>query len=346
MSAKHYLLYGSERYALAILRPLQAAIRARGDEAAWFFDGPGGEELQPGETLLRSTDAVRDFAPHRGAHFQQRRAALLSGREDGSLPRLRRRQAAPHLHPRLLRPVLHDRRRATRARSRRRRASSATSPCTKPAGRSSIRSCACTAPTSRRRCARKPAILYHSTFSPSWSAAPILYETIRDLSRSGRWQWIVTLHPKSDRETVRTLPRARRRAPALRDRGQHPRPVPAGRHDDLGHVLGAERVPADVQAGRHVQEPPPRPAADRHRQAGAAAAVDRARAGAAAGADGRDPRATPTRSIRIATAARASACSTRSTSSSPRARAIREPKPRNWWRKLKIRRRIRYWGRA
>ena len=48
MSAKHYLLYGSERYALAILRPLQAAIRARGDEAAWFFDGPGGEELQPG----------------------------------------------------------------------------------------------------------------------------------------------------------------------------------------------------------------------------------------------------------------------------------------------------------
>ena len=28
---KHYLLYGSERYALAILRPLQEAIRARGD---------------------------------------------------------------------------------------------------------------------------------------------------------------------------------------------------------------------------------------------------------------------------------------------------------------------------
>ena len=45
MTAKHYLLYGSERYALAILRPLQDAIRARGHEAAWFFDGPGGEEL-------------------------------------------------------------------------------------------------------------------------------------------------------------------------------------------------------------------------------------------------------------------------------------------------------------
>ena len=63
MTAKHYLLYGSERYALAILRPLQEAIRARGHEVAWFFDGPGGAELQPGETLLPSTDAVRDFAP-------------------------------------------------------------------------------------------------------------------------------------------------------------------------------------------------------------------------------------------------------------------------------------------
>ena len=60
---KHYLLYGSERYALAILRPLQDAIRARGDEAAWFFDGPGGEDLVAGETWLRTTEEVRRFNP-------------------------------------------------------------------------------------------------------------------------------------------------------------------------------------------------------------------------------------------------------------------------------------------
>ncbi|HEX2493491.1 MAG TPA: hypothetical protein VHK24_06910, partial [Steroidobacter sp.] len=60
---KHYLLYGSERYALAILRPLQQAIRARGDEAAWFFDGPGAEDLLPDERLLPTTQAVRQFAP-------------------------------------------------------------------------------------------------------------------------------------------------------------------------------------------------------------------------------------------------------------------------------------------
>jgi CDP-glycerol glycerophosphotransferase (TagB/SpsB family) len=59
---KHYLLYGSERYALAILRPLQEAIRARGHEAAWFFDGPGAEDLIDGERLLTVAE-VRAWNP-------------------------------------------------------------------------------------------------------------------------------------------------------------------------------------------------------------------------------------------------------------------------------------------
>ena len=56
---QHYLLYGSERYALAILRPVQEAIRARGDEAAWFFDGPGAEDLVEGERLLTCRRCAR-----------------------------------------------------------------------------------------------------------------------------------------------------------------------------------------------------------------------------------------------------------------------------------------------
>ena len=61
-SKKHYLLYGSERYALAILRPLQDAIWARGDEAAWFFDGPGAEDLVDGERVLNALE-VRAWRP-------------------------------------------------------------------------------------------------------------------------------------------------------------------------------------------------------------------------------------------------------------------------------------------
>src|SRR5690606_851972 len=47
-----------------------------------------------------------------------------------------------------------------------------------------------------------PVILYHSTFSPSWSAARTLHDEVRRLSRDGRWRWIVTLHPKTDPEVV------------------------------------------------------------------------------------------------------------------------------------------------
>ncbi len=162
----------------------------------------------------------------------------------------------------------------------------------------------------------------------------------------GRWRWIVTLHPKSAPETVAKYQGLAKRASALRHRGQHPRPVPAGRHDDFGHLVRAQRIPADLQAGRDFQESPAGSAIDRHRLTGPAAACHRARPVAAAGADARASASTPTPSIRIATAARASACWTRSTNSSPPAPAIARPKPNNWWRKIKIRKRLSYWGPA
>jgi len=46
----------------------------------------------------------------------------------------------------------------------------------------------------------KPVVFYASTFSPSLTSAPLLIETIAKLSRSGQYHWIVTLHPKSNDE--------------------------------------------------------------------------------------------------------------------------------------------------
>lgn len=198
---EHYLLYGSERYALAILRPLQDAIRARGDTAAWFFDGPGSEELHSDERFLKTTAEVRRFAP---------RAVLTSS------------NAVPHFFPGVKTEVFHgfdagkprhiyirgffDLYCTTGPRD--------TAAFTEEASRVGhfavretgwpkldpfMRAHATDEPPPVRE---RPVILYHSTFSPSWSAASILHDEIKAMSRSGRWRWIVTLHPKSAAETV------------------------------------------------------------------------------------------------------------------------------------------------
>jgi CDP-glycerol glycerophosphotransferase (TagB/SpsB family) len=200
-SAKAYLLYGSERYALAILRPLQEAIRARGDTAAWFFDGPGSDELHADEVLLRTTKEVRELNPI---------AVLTSS------------NAVPHFFPGVKTEVFHGfdagkprhiyirgffdlycttGPRDTEAFQAKARAMGhfAVRQTGWPKLDPFMRLHGHDQPPPVRE---PPAILYHSTFSPSWSAAPILYETIRALSSSGRWKWIVTLHPKSSPDIV------------------------------------------------------------------------------------------------------------------------------------------------
>jgi len=59
----HYLLFATELYALPVLRPLDAAIRARGDEAAWFAPAAFGRHLVSPERLLPDVGAVADWRP-------------------------------------------------------------------------------------------------------------------------------------------------------------------------------------------------------------------------------------------------------------------------------------------
>ena len=63
MSTKRYLFYISQNYSFAILRPLQSAIIARGDQAAWFLEGNevNVEYLQPDELLLPSISQVQVY---------------------------------------------------------------------------------------------------------------------------------------------------------------------------------------------------------------------------------------------------------------------------------------------
>jgi CDP-glycerol glycerophosphotransferase (TagB/SpsB family) len=197
--SKHYLLYGSERYALAILRPIQAAIRARGDEAAWFFDGPGAEDLAPDETLL-SVQQVREWNPY---------AVITSS------------NAVPHFFPGVKVETFHgfdagkprhiyvrgffDLYCTTGPRD-----TAAFGALSRELGHFAVKETGFpkidpfmsqlgSAPEPVRQ---PPVILYHSTFSPSWSAADTLYDEVKRLSRSGEFRWIVTFHPKMDPEVT------------------------------------------------------------------------------------------------------------------------------------------------
>lgn len=64
---RRYLMFVELPYAFEILRPLQAAARRRGDEVAWFLNGPAPAHLHEAERLLHSVAQVRAFRP--GAVF-------------------------------------------------------------------------------------------------------------------------------------------------------------------------------------------------------------------------------------------------------------------------------------
>lgn len=196
---RHYLLYGSERYALAILRPIQAAIRARGGETAWFFDGPGAGDLVEGERLL-DVGEVRRWNPM---------AVITSS------------NAVPHFFPGVKVETFHgfD---AGKPRHIYIRGFFDLYCTTGPRDTAQFQAIAdqlghftvtetgwpkidpfmqqIAGPLPQVR--TPPVILYHSTFSPSWSAAETLYEEVKRLSRDGEWRWIVTFHPKMNPDTV------------------------------------------------------------------------------------------------------------------------------------------------
>lgn len=208
MTTKRYLLYGSQLYALEILRPLQRVIRQRNEEVAWFFDGPGADHLKPGERLLQTVDEVKRFNPDavfvpgnvvpdffpgikvqvfhglatdetgKKGHYRVRGFFDLYCTRGEEETAKFRQLAKIHGSFRVaqtgwpkLDPLF--------------------SPGKVPDVRKDL-----DMPVDR------PVILYGSTFSPSLTSAPHLYETIKGLSKSREWSWLVTLHPKMDAKVV------------------------------------------------------------------------------------------------------------------------------------------------
>lgn len=195
---KRYLLFVSKPYSFEILRPLQRAIRARGDQAAWFVHGIASPPLTPDELRLETVAAVKQFKPD---------AVFAPG------------NWVPDFFPGLKVQVFHGFGIEKKGHFRIRgffdlyctHGPATTGPfqaLAREHGYFSVvetgwpkmdplfQEVAATPPNPR------PVILYAPTFSPALGSAAALRDTIATLARNAPWQWIVKFHPKTASEVV------------------------------------------------------------------------------------------------------------------------------------------------
>jgi CDP-Glycerol:Poly(glycerophosphate) glycerophosphotransferase len=192
-----YLFFVSEIYSFAILRPLAAAIRARGDAVAWFLEREKlTSHLRDDELRLTTTPAVIDWGPA---------AVFVPG------------NWVPHFFPGLKVEVFHGFSVGKRSESRghfRIRGSfdlyctqgpDTTAPFRELALRHGFFRVEETGwpkldPLFAQRHPpaddSRPVVMYASTFTESITSARVLHDTIAAGARRGDWQWVVTLHPK------------------------------------------------------------------------------------------------------------------------------------------------------
>ena len=203
MTQRKYLFYIVQNYSFAILRPLQEAIKARGDTVSWFLTGKEIDEhyLHEDENRLMSTEQVKDYSPC---------AVFVTG------------NVVPDFFPGIKVTVFHGfdaRKRANddhffirnyfdlyctqgpdttikyqKLAEQHGNFRVVETGWTKldPFFDSSI----------EKTINQKPVVLYSSTFTKKLTSAPQLLETIKNISKNSDYRWLVTFHPKMDQAIV------------------------------------------------------------------------------------------------------------------------------------------------
>lgn len=198
-----YLLFGTELYAIPILRPLQAAIRARGGTLRWFLHGQdSAEHLQADEPALTRAAEVQRFAPEVvlcAANWVPEFFPGIKVQVFHGFNVEKRNQAHGHFRirgmfdlyctqgPHTTQPF-----QALAAQHGYFRVAETGWPKLDPLfGKADA-----TASEMRAAAGGRPVIGFGSTFTQRLSCAPLLADTIEHLIAGGEWYWALTLHPR------------------------------------------------------------------------------------------------------------------------------------------------------
>ncbi len=203
---RRYLFYVSELYGFSIVRPLQKAIFERGDDAAWFLENPQklAEYIKPGEKLLKTVKQVKEYKPL---------AVFVPG------------NTVPDFFPGFKIEIFHGFNTYKRSSKRGHfcirnffdlyctQGPETTLPFQRLASQHGFFEVVETgwpkmdplfwetdpAPSEEK----PPTVLMTSTFNPSLSAASTLFDTVQRLAQKKDWRWIVNFHPKIKPEVVK-----------------------------------------------------------------------------------------------------------------------------------------------
>ncbi len=208
MKIKKYLFFISQNYSFAILRPLQKAIQMRGGEVRWFLYGSevNHDFLHSDEVNIESVSKIKAYAPIAvfvpgntvPKFIPGLKVAVFHGFNSG---KLNRRGFEDHFNIRgcfdlycTQGPNTTEKFQTLAEQYGHFSVVETGWPTLDPLFSPSTRIL-----TSSNE---KLTILMCSTFSRNLTCAPILLETIKRLSLSGKWQWKIQFHPKMAPEIV------------------------------------------------------------------------------------------------------------------------------------------------
>lgn len=199
---RRYLLFATELYALPILRPLQAAIRTAGDEAAWFVPHAMAARLHADERRMMDLDQARAWQPFAVFAASNWVPPDLTGVKVQVFHGFnveKRSGARGHFRIRGLFDLYCTQGPATTAPFRelaREYGHFAVVetgwPKLDPLFSADMKHLATLRPADDRT-----VVMYASTFTESLSSAPLLYEEIARQVATGERYWLLTLHPKT-----------------------------------------------------------------------------------------------------------------------------------------------------